>query len=51
MRIHIKKEKKHTISPYIFMQFAEPLGTSDSSVDTGWDFLHHRWQPTLVSKV
>ena len=51
MRIHIKKEKKHTISPYIFMQFAEPLGTSDSSVDAGWDFLHDSWRPQLVSKV
>lgn len=51
MLIKIKKEKKHTISPYIFMQFAEPLGTSDSSVDAGWDFLHECWQPKLVEKV
>ena len=51
MLIKIKKEKKHTISPYIFMQFAEPLGTADSSVDAGWDFLHDRWQPKLVEKV
>lgn len=51
MLVQIKKEKKHTISPYIFMQFAEPLGTSDSSVDAGWDFLNERWQPKLIEKV
>ena len=51
MQIKIKKQTLHTISPYIFMQFAEPLGTSDSSVDAGWDFLHEQWQPKLVEKV
>ena len=51
MLVFVKKEKKHTISPYIFMQFAEPLGTSDSSVDAGWDFLHDCWQPKLIEKV
>lgn len=51
MIINIKNRKLHTISPYIFMQFAEPLGTSDSSIDAGWDFLHDCWQTKLVDKV
>ena len=51
MLIEIKSQKKHTISPYLFMQFAEPLGTSDSSIDAGWDFLRECWRPKLVEKV
>ena len=51
MNINISTGKKHTISPYIYMQFAEPLGTADTSVDAGWDYLHDCWQPKLVDKV
>ena len=51
MDIRISTEKKHTISPYIYMQFAEPLGTADSSVDAGWDYLHDCWHPALTAKV
>ena len=51
MNINLSTEKKHTISPYIYMQFAEPLGTADTSVDAGWDYLHDCWQPKLVDKV
>ncbi len=47
----IRTEQKYTISPYIYMQFMEPLGTTDSSVDAGWDFLHERWQPALMELV
>ena len=50
-KIKINKENKHKISPYLFMQFAEPLGTSDASVDAGWDFLNEKWQDKLVEKV
>lgn len=36
------------LSPYRFMQFMEPLGTTDASVEAGWDFQHHRWRPDLI---
>lgn len=51
MKLDLKTQKKHTISPYLYMQFAEPLGTADSSVDAGWDYLHDCWQPKLLDKV
>ncbi len=51
MKIQIDLKPKHTISPYLFMQFAEPLGTADSSVDAGWDYLENQWHPKLISKI
>ncbi len=36
------------LSPYLYMQFMEPLGLADGSVEAGWDFLHDRWRPDLV---
>ena len=51
MNLTISAAPKHTISPYLFMQFAEPLGTADTSVDAGWDYLHECWQPKLIEKI
>ena len=48
--MNISTVRKHTVSPYLYMQFAEPLGTADSSVDAGWDFLADRWQPCLIEQ-
>jgi alpha-L-arabinofuranosidase len=36
------------LSPYLFMQFMEPLGLADGSVEAAWDFLHDRWREDLV---
>ena len=36
------------LSPYLYMQFMEPLGVTDSSVDAAWDFLPNRWRPDVV---
>lgn len=36
------------LSPYLYMQFMEPLGTTDSSVDAAWDFLADRWREDVV---
>jgi len=36
------------LSPYLYMQFMEPLGVTDSSVDAAWDFIHDRWRPDVV---
>ncbi len=43
INITVSKEKKHKISPYLYMQFMEPLGTADSSVDAGWDYQNDCW--------
>ena len=36
------------LSPYLYMQFMEPLGTTDGSVAAAWDDLHDTWRPDLV---
>ena len=36
------------LSPYLHMQFMEPLGTSDGSVDAGWMYQESRWRDDLV---
>jgi len=32
------------LSPHLYMQFMEPLGVTDSSVDAAWDFLGDGWR-------
>lgn len=49
--IKINPEKKHKISPYLYMQFMEPLSATDSSVDAAWDFSENKWYPSLINKV
>lgn len=36
------------LSASLYMQFMEPLGTNDSSVEASWDHLNDRWRPDLV---
>jgi alpha-L-arabinofuranosidase len=36
------------LSPYLYMQFMEPLGVTDSSVDAAWDFGADRWREDLI---
>ena len=49
--LKINPLKKHVISPYLYMQFMEPLGVCDSSVDAAWDFVEGDWHPSLIEKV
>src|SRR3546814_6142488 len=37
------------LSPYLYMQFMEPLGTTDGPVEATWDHLAQRWRPDLVA--
>ncbi|MCA9239048.1 MAG: hypothetical protein KDA37_02560 [Planctomycetales bacterium] len=39
---------KHEISPYLYMQFMEPLGVTDSSVEAAWDHTTNDWRPDVV---
>ncbi len=41
-------EPRFDLSPYLYMQFMEPLGTTDSSVDAAWDFGTSRWREDVV---
>ncbi|MBQ3016275.1 MAG: alpha-L-arabinofuranosidase [Clostridia bacterium] len=49
--LKINTKAKHTISPYLYMQFMEPLGVADSSVDAAWDFVENEWFPEVIDKV
>ncbi|MBQ8357727.1 MAG: hypothetical protein IJX39_07975 [Clostridia bacterium] len=49
--VKINTTEKHTISPYLYMQFMEPLGVADPSVDTAWDFVENQWFPEVIDKV
>ena len=49
--LNVKTEKKHEISPYLYMQFMEPLGACDPSVDAAWDYVENRWHAALIDRV
>ncbi|WPP50773.1 alpha-L-arabinofuranosidase C-terminal domain-containing protein [Catalinimonas niigatensis] len=38
----------YELSPYLYMQFMEPLGTTDSSVEASWDHAKNQWKPGLI---
>ena len=38
----------HELSPYLYMQFMEPLGATDGSVSAAWDFMHDVWRDDVV---
>ncbi|MBN1507151.1 MAG: twin-arginine translocation signal domain-containing protein [Sedimentisphaerales bacterium] len=46
--ISIDPKPKFELSPYLYMQFMEPLGVTDSSVDAAWDFGADRWREDVV---
>jgi alpha-L-arabinofuranosidase len=39
------------ISPWLYMQFMEPLGTTDSSVEAAWDYDLDDWRKDFVDAV
>jgi alpha-L-arabinofuranosidase len=36
------------ISPWLYMQFMEPLGVTDSSVEAAWDHQNDRWREDVI---
>ncbi|UCD53687.1 MAG: twin-arginine translocation signal domain-containing protein, partial [Phycisphaerales bacterium] len=44
----IEPKPRFELSPYLYMQFMEPLGTTDGSVAAAWDFKAHRWRPDVI---
>ena len=39
----VNPEPRFDLSPYLYMQFMEPLGTTDGSVAAAWDFKKDCW--------
>jgi len=46
--IEVDPQPRFALSPYLYMQFMEPLGVTDSSVDAAWDFAADRWREDVV---
>lgn len=44
----INPEPTFDLSPYLYMQFMEPLGTTDSSVEAAWSFAQDRWRNDVI---
>ena len=45
----VNPEPRFDLSPYLYMQFMEPLGTTDGSVAAAWDFKNDRWRQDVVA--
>ncbi len=44
----VGSQPQFDLSPYLYMQFMEPLGTTDGSVAAAWDFFHDRWRADVI---
>ncbi len=49
--IKIDPTPKSAISPRLYMQFMEPLGATDSSVEAAWDVNTDNWRDDFVATV
>ncbi len=49
--IKIDPTPKSVISPRLYMQFMEPLGATDSSVEAAWDVNTDNWRDDFVATV
>jgi alpha-L-arabinofuranosidase len=46
--ITINPEPTFSLSPWLYMQFMEPLGVTDSSVEAMWNHMSNDWYPSAV---
>jgi alpha-L-arabinofuranosidase len=46
--ITIDPAPRFELSPYLYMQFMEPLGATDGSVEAAWDHLRDDWREDVV---
>ena len=49
--IRIDPEPLFDISPNFYMQFMEPLGTTEPAVEAAWDYIKDDWREDLVNCV
>ena len=47
--IVIDPTPRHELSPYLYMQFMEPLGATDGSVEAAWDHVEDCWRPDVIA--
>ncbi|MBM3496213.1 MAG: alpha-L-arabinofuranosidase [Armatimonadetes bacterium] len=50
-QLRISPTPRFALSRNLFMQFMEPLGVTDSSVEAAWDHRNTRWRPDVVETV
>src|SRR5262245_50967688 len=46
--LRIDVTPKFELSPYLFLQFMEPLGVTDGSVEAAWDHQRDAWRGDVV---
>lgn len=46
--ITVNPQPKFELSPYLYMQFMEPLGATDGSIEAAWDHQTEDWRSDLV---
>jgi hypothetical protein len=46
--LSIDPKPLHELSPWLYMQFMEPLGVTDGSIEASWDHMKNRWRPDLI---
>jgi alpha-L-arabinofuranosidase len=46
--LRVEPDPKFELSPYLYMQFMEPLGVTDSSVEAAWDHQRDAWRTDVV---
>ena len=46
--VSVDPAERFELSPYLYMQFMEPLGVTDGSVDAAWDFGRDRWRQDVI---
>lgn len=49
--IKINTTSPHKLSPYLHMQFAEPLSNADISVDAAWNYVENCWEKNFVKLI
>src|SRR5512143_2246980 len=47
--LQINPEPRFELSPYLYMQFMEPLGATDGSVEAAWDHRRDQWREDVVA--
>jgi alpha-N-arabinofuranosidase len=46
--LNIDPKPLHELSAWLYMQFMEPLGVTDGSIEASWDHMKNRWRPDLI---
>ena len=47
----VDPQPRFDISPWLYMQFMEPLGATDSTVEAAWDYDRNDWRKDFVETV